>query len=324
VERREGCLQADHAERRLLEGSVLLVPRVRRVIRGHAPNRAVTECLDECEPVVLGPKRRVHLQVRVERAHRLVGQAEVVRGHFRRRDNAAHERRPQRLDRLGGREVHDVHRTLLVPGECEVPRHHHRFGDGRIAGEAQLGGDGTLVRLSGTGQCRLLAVQRDRPLRHGGVLERAAEQPRGDHRPAVVGEPGGSRVGELAQLGELLAELPLGDGSEEADGHRRLRASGLDQRPEHGGRVDDRIGVRHPEDRAVAARGRGLGSRRDRLLVLAARRAEVHVRIDERGSQHRPALAPRLEADDHAILDREAQGFVDALHRIERAAFEDE
>jgi hypothetical protein len=50
----------------------------------------------------------------------------------------------------------------------------------------------------------------------------------------------------------------------------------------------------------------------------------VHVRIDEGGREHGAGLAARLEAGDHPVLDREAQGLVDALRRIEHTAFEDE
>ena len=68
-------------------------------------------------------------------------------------------------------------------------------------------------------------------------------------------------------------------------------ARALDERAEHGGGVDDRVGVRHREDRAVAAGGGGLGARAERLLVLAARRAQVDVRVDERGRDHEATRA---------------------------------
>ena len=87
----------------------------------------------------------------------------------------------------------------------------------------------------------------------------------------VVGEAGRALVGELAHLRQLRALLALRDRREEADGNVRVRARLLDQRAEHRGGVDDRLGVRHREDRAVAAGGGGRGAGRDRLLVLAAR-----------------------------------------------------
>ncbi len=72
----------------------------------------------------------------------------------------------------------------------------------------------------------------------------------------------------------------------------------LAQAAEHVGVVDDRFGVRHREDRAVpAGSGRG-GAGRDRLLVLAAGRAQVHVRVDERRCEHEAC------AVDHAVAVR--------------------
>ena len=79
VQRRERRLEARDAERRVLERHVLLVTCMWRVIRGDRADRTVAERLEECDPVVLGAERRVHLEVRVERAHRVVRQAEVVR-----------------------------------------------------------------------------------------------------------------------------------------------------------------------------------------------------------------------------------------------------
>ena len=55
--------------------------------------------------------------------------------------------------------------------------------------------------------------------------------------------------------------------------------------------VDDRVGVRHRQDRAVAAGGGRRGAGRDRLLVLAARGAQVDVRVDERRREDEAGLA---------------------------------
>ena len=92
------------------------------------------------------------------------------------------------------------------------------------------------------------------------------------------------------------------------------------QAAEHVGVVDDRLGVRHREDRAVAAGRRGRGAALDRLLVLAARRAQVHVRVDERRRERQPgrldhAVLVRVEAGadlrDHAVVDPHVERRVD-------------
>ena len=152
---------------------------------------------------------------------------------------------------------------------------------------------------------RLLAVERELAAGDRPVLERAAHQAGRGDGAAVVGERGRAGVGELAHLGQLLAVEALRDRGHEAGRDERLAARGLDERAEHGGRVDDRIGVRHREDRAVAARGGRGGAARDRLLVLAARRAQVHVRVDEGGREHARGRGGGLDARDHAVLDRD-------------------
>jgi hypothetical protein len=160
------------------------------------------------------------------------------------------------------------------------------------------------------------------------VLERAPHQAGRDDRAAVVAEAGGALLGELGHLGQLRALLAACDRGEEADRDRRLRLRVLDQRAEHRGRVDDRVGVRHRQDRAVAAGRGGRGAGDDRLLVLAARDSQVHVRVDEGRREHEAlaldhAVAVRIhvgrELGDHALVHADVADAVDALGRVDDA-----
>ena len=101
-------------------------------------------------------------------------------------------------------------------------------------------------------------------------------------------------------------------------------AGSLDQGAEHRRRVDDRLRVRHREDRAVAAGRRGLGARAERLLVLATGGAEVDVRVDERRRDDESARRRRLDRRDDPVRDRDAQALVDPLRGREHPAFERE
>ena len=179
---------------------------------------------------------------------------------------------------------------------------------------------------------RLLAVQSQPPARRAGVLKSSAHQPGRTDRFAVVGEGRGAGAGQLAHLGQLLAGEPARDRRHEANRDQGLLLRLLDQRSEHGGAVDHRIGVRHRQDRAVAARGGGGAARSDRLFVLAARRAQVHVRIDEGRSQHEPVSCDRLavrlcarlrELGDDALLDDHVESRVDSFDRIEHTGAAD-
>ena len=116
------------------------------------------------------------------------------------------------------------------------------------------------MHVAAAGERRLFAVQREPPARHLHVLERAPHQPRRGDRDAVVAEPGRARVGKLRHLRQLAAALRLRDRRQEADRHLRLGPGSLDESAQHRRRVDDRLGVRHREDRAEAARRRGTRS----------------------------------------------------------------
>ena len=227
VEGREGRLEAGHAERRRLEGHLLLVPGVGRVVGGDGRDRPVAKRFDERLAILLGPKRWVHLQVRVEAPHRLVRQAEVVRRDLAGRRDAFGSRSRELLDGLAGREVEEVERPLFVAGEREVAADHDALGHGRVATEPELGRDVALVHVPAAGEGLLLAVKRKWPAVGEPVLERTAHERRRAHRLSVVREAHGPGLGELDHLGELLAGLRLRDRCEEPDGHLRVGSGPL-------------------------------------------------------------------------------------------------
>ena len=128
-------------------------------------------------------------------------------------------------------------------------------------------------------------MKRDQPAGELLVLERLAHHARRAHRQAVVGEPGRAHLGQLRHLGEPLALLADRDRGHEARRDARLGAGALAQRAQHRRRVHHRLGVGLGEDRAEAAGRGGAGAGVDVLLVLAPGRAQVHVRVDERGQR---------------------------------------
>ena len=150
----------------------------------------------------------------------------------------------------------------LVGGEREVTRDHRRLGDGRVPADTELGRDRSLVHVRAARQGRILLVERDHAARGRVVLERASHDAGRHDRLAVVREADGAALGELDHLRELSPLLALRDRGQEADRDPCLLERQLDQRAEHGRRVDDRIGVRHREDGAVPAGCGGFGSRR--------------------------------------------------------------
>jgi len=103
---------------------------------GDRLDRPVLERFDERLPVLLGPKRRVHLHVRVEGAHGLVSQAQVVRRDLPARFDAGRAGAPELVHGLAGGEVEQVDWLILVGGQHEVAPDHHAFGHRGIAREA--------------------------------------------------------------------------------------------------------------------------------------------------------------------------------------------
>ncbi len=328
VQNGERRLEAGDAERRRLERNVLLVQRVWRVVGGDRLDRPVAERVEQRCAIELCAQRRVHLHVRVERAHDVVREHEMVRRHFCSRRDAGGAGAAKRGHGFRRRKMEQMDGLSFVGGEREVAFDHHRLRDRRVAGEAELGGDRAFVHMPVVRQRPLLAVQCELASGDGRVLERAAHHSGRRDGNAVVGEGDRAGVSELRHLGQLVAALAARDGGEEADGDLGLAARRLHECAECCGGVDDRIGVRHREDGAESAGRRGLRAACDRLLVFAAGRAQVHVRVDERGRQYKactvddPMLVRvQLLADrgDDAVVDAHVDDCVDSFHRVEDA-----
>ena len=102
-------------------------------------------------------------------------------------------------------------------------------------------------------------------------------------------------------------------------GHDSLGACLLDERHQHRGAVDRRIGVRHRHDRAVAAGRGGCRPCRKRLLVLPARDPEMDMRVDERGRDDQPVggARGRLERRDDPVAHHDIERSVDARGGID-------
>ena len=224
--------------------------------------------------------------------------------------------------------MEDVHGPLLVCSEGDVPADHDALRDRWVAGEAELCRHCALMHLTRARERRLFAVDCDRPVGDGSILECTSHERRRDDRPAVVCEGDCAGIGKLSHLGELAARRALRDRCEEADRYHCLRLRKLDERAEDGCGVDDGIGVGHGEDGAIATGSSRLRSRCDRLLVLTTRRAQMHVRVDERRREDEPCgvddpmavgLDVVAELGDHAVVHPDVEQRVDATRRIEDA-----
>ena len=142
----------------------------------------------------------------------------------------------------------------------------------------------------------VLLVERDLKAGERLVLERAAHDAGALDGQAVVGEADRSGVAQLGHVGELLAAHAARDRGDEADWDGCVRLRALAEGLDRGRSVHRRLGVGHADDPAVAAGGGRAAARLDVLLVLAPGRAEVDVRVEERGHGEKPVGVDHLGA----------------------------
>ena len=235
-----------------------------------------------------------------------------LRGHPR----AARLGLPHEPDGAGGREVGDMDVGARELAEQDIARHHRVLGRRGDASEAELGRHRPLVHAAAVAQVRVLGVADHGAAERQRILHRAAVELGVHHGPPVVGERDAARLGQLGELGQLLPAEPPGHGTDWIDADRaRGTRLGQDVVRDRAG-VVGRLRVRHAADGGEAAGGGGAGAGLDRLLVLVAGLAQVHVHVDEPWADDLAArvedlgagdgpLEPRAAAGDQAVLDEQ-------------------
>ena len=238
------------------------------------------------------------------------------------------------LDALANRDVLQVDARILLFGQMDIARDHQRFGNTGPATKAELCRDCALVHVAALGQRRLFLVQGDRQVERPCVLQGTAHQPCARDRRAVVGKARRAARREVAHLGERFARAVHADRREKARLDHGHLAGTIKRRLKRGARVDRRRRVRHRQDRRVAARRAGGRARGAVLLVLLARHAQMHVRVDEArqdgtaravdDARTLGALHAVADLCDHAVDDQQLGRHVEALDRIEQAGAGDD
>ena len=181
---------------------------------------------------------------------------------------------------------------------------------------------------------RVLGVADHGHAERQGVLHRVAVEARVHHALAVVREGDAARLGELRQLGQLLAQETARDGADRVDTRRAFVLRLGEDVVGDGAVVVDGARVRHTRDRREAAGRRRARARRDGLLVLMAGLAQVDVDVDEaraddlargvhdlRPRGHRQA---RPDALDLAVGDQHVLHAVRGVRRVDDAAARDD
>ena len=252
-----------------------------------------------------------------------------LRGHAQPARLGVGHRRQRRL----GREVAAVQRRARLLGQRDVPLHHHGFGRRRLPAQPQPRRNDPVVHDAAGRDGRVLAVLRQRDVEIGQVLEGPPRDGRVGHRVAVVRNGHRARIAQARELGQVAA------GAADRDaGDRQHPRVGSGRRVEHAGdqhrRINRRRRVGHRADRREAAARRGPRAGRDRLLVLLAGLAQVHVQVDEAGSddesrrvQHGRAVG-RFQAGpgfgDAPVAEQQVERRVDAVAGVDQAAAADQ
>ena len=199
--------------------------------------------------------------------------------------------------------MHHVQAAAGGLGQGDVAAGHHVFGGGGDARQAQHQRDQPFVHHAALGQLADLGVVEHRLVEHQAIFEGPPHQLGVVDRGAVVAEGDRPGLDQLADLGQLLSLAVLADA-----GRRRRRwqwpawaawwwTNSTVPWLSMGGSV---LGMQAIEVKPPASGGRRAGV--DRLVLLEARLAEVHVHVDQPGRddpaarRRSPAVRPSAAA----------------------------
>src|SRR5215218_651968 len=286
VKRREGRLVSEETRRCLLEGQLLLLGGVRRVIRGHEIEDAIAQGLDNPLAIFLRPEGRVYSVHPVERGDQLVRQRQVVRRGIRGDVRPAFEELDEGR-RGSGRDVGYVNLCPRLRREHERRRRRRVLGAGWRARDPGERGIDSVVHYA-SGERVVLAVQ-DHGQASGAGVEHPVSQDPGRSRPEpVVRDAERAGLLEEAHLRETLALQPRVQGGGDVGPHPGLFLDAPDEAAHDDRPVHDGVRVRHHHYPGESAGGGRRGATLDALLILAARRAPVGVHVHEAGEEVEP------------------------------------
>ena len=179
--------------------------------------------------------------------------------------------------------MQDVDPPLLVAGDRGVALDHRALRDRGDPGRARTSSRPRPRASRRSRQRRVLLVQREHAAGQPLVLKRLAHAPASaTGTPSSLKPAAPSRASSTISVSSvpcwprvIAARKPTGTSASRCARSWSERSTGR--------LVDDRVGVRHREHAAEAAGRRRARAGLEVLLVLAAGRAQVHVRIDEPG-----------------------------------------
>ena len=235
-----------------------------------------------------------------------------------------------RLERQTVRDQRGVIAGAGQRDEAQIALEHNGFRFARHAGQAKPGRAQAFRHHPLAAQRPVLADRRDKRVKVAGVSHGAAHGQRIGDRMGPIAE--GDRAGfrKQADLGDLLAFEPLGQGRSGMDADLGGVARPAQDEVDHCGVVDRRIGVGTRDQRGHAPCGGGGAGAGDRLAMLGPGLANERAHVDEaRRNDVAPAVDdPRLgrqlvardlgpDAGDDSIDDDEPAARLGLLNGID-------
>jgi hypothetical protein len=282
----ERGLKAYYAEGRAIIFEHLLVDMMWRMVGSYRINRTVSYRLDKREPVFLRTQRRVHLGIRVEPDHGLIGQRKVMRRHFAGYPETSSASLPDHLDGPGGRNVRYMYARAGYLSEHYVTRDVAFFGSAVYPLQTEKSRIPAFIHHSpGRKACVLAMIDNDKAV-IARILHRVSHNLGIHHGISIIGDRDRAGLFHLGHLRKLYARRRARDCAHGKYSCQPRLVRFLYNVAGHGGVIVYGIRIRHRANGGKPARDRRGRSRCDCLFILLAGLAQVDVEIDKSRSHY--------------------------------------
>ncbi len=256
------------------------------MVGGDDAHDAVANRRQQGLPIGLGPQRRVHLRVRAVLPDGLMRQRQVVRRGLRGRPLGPV---PQQLNAGGRGEVRDVQRRPAGPLPRLAPllqRPHLRLR--MLAGHAKLTRQRTVVHHPAGGERFVLGMSDEDQPQLSAAQQGLTSLSEGAQHERVVADRDAAGIAQGREVRERLAVIAAGRGADDAHPAPRRAPDARADLPHVVRGVGCRAGVGHCADGCEAAADGRARPALDRLLLLGAGLAQVHVQVNQPGADDLP------------------------------------
>lgn len=282
----EGGFHSNDSKWGGIKFGILLVGGMRGVIGSDNIQTSIKDPIDDGLAIRLGTQGRVHFEIGIEILAGGVCEEKVMGSGLAGDADTAFAGAPNDIDAIGGRYMLVVNVGVQGFGKDHVTPDDDIFGGGGPALETEAKGPFAFMHDRALSHAGVLAMVHDEEIEHAGVFDGPPHDFVVLNAFAIVGDCDNALIGKGTDRRERFAVHSHREAAGGQDIHERGVFNGVADSADRSWIVGDGTGIGHTDNGGKSTRCRGAGSRADVLLVGLTGFPQMHVNIDQSGTDH--------------------------------------